>query len=131
MSLTSIQLCTIDPVERAAGKFQVTVHSDDGRQLAIFDCSSEMDALHLRTAIREHADQLRRVADYRERKTSAATAGQVPVGYVCERAALVRLRDDVDNLPLHAHKRALVRDWISVALAKIDADAEAATGSAA
>jgi len=68
MSLTSIQLCTIDPVDRAAGKFQVTVHSDDGKQLAIFDCSSEPDALRLRTAIREHADQLRRVADYRDRQ---------------------------------------------------------------
>lgn len=131
MSLASIHLCAIDPVDRAAGKFQVTVHSDDGKQLAIFDCSSEMDALRLRTAIREHADQLNRVADYRERKVPSNTAAQVPVGYVCERAALVRLRDDVDNLPLHVHKRALVRDWISVALEKIDADAEAATGSAA
>lgn len=67
MSLSSNQLCAIDPVDRAAGKFQVTVHSDDGKQLAIFDCSSEPDALRLRTAIREHADQLRRVADYRDR----------------------------------------------------------------
>ena len=77
MSLTSIQLCAIDPVDRAAGKFQVTVHSDDGKQLAIFDCSSEMDARRLRTAIREHADQLRRVADYRERQANRKPA-QVP-----------------------------------------------------
>ena len=72
MSLSNIQLCTIDAVDRAAGKFQVTVHSDDGKQLAIFDCTGEMEALKLRTAIREHADQLRRAADYRERKAKPA-----------------------------------------------------------
>jgi hypothetical protein len=71
MSLASIGLCTIDPVDRPAGKFDVTVNSDDGNQLAIFACSSEHDALRLRTAIREHADRLRRVADYRERQVKA------------------------------------------------------------
>ncbi len=78
MSLTSIQLCTIDPVDRAAGHFVVTAYSDDGKQMAIFDCSSEHDALRLRTAIREHADQLRRVADYRERKAEATLAAAAP-----------------------------------------------------
>lgn len=71
MSLKSIQLATIDPSNRAEGKFNVTVHSDDGHLLAIFDCSSEHDARHLRNAIREHADQLRRVADYRPREVAA------------------------------------------------------------
>lgn len=119
MSLASIQLCTIDPVDRAAGHFAVTAYSDDGKQMAIFDCSSEHDALRLRTAIREHADRLRRAADYRDRKNPSATA------------ALVQLRDDVDNLPLYGDNRELVRTWISVALARIDTDASKATGSAA
>lgn len=118
MSLASIQLCTIDPVDRAAGHFAVTAYSDDGKQMAIFDCSSEPDALRLRTAIREHADRLRRAADYRDRKNPSATA------------VLVKLRDDVVNLPINAHSATLVRDWISVAMARIDADAEQATGSA-
>lgn len=65
MSLKSIQLATISPSNRAEGKFTVDVHSDDGNQLATFDCDSERDAVKLRDAIREHAARLRRVADYR------------------------------------------------------------------
>lgn len=64
MSLKSIQLCHIDPVNRAENVFEVTVHSDDQQQLAIFRCSSETGALKLRDAIREHADTLRRAANY-------------------------------------------------------------------
>lgn len=71
MPLKNIQLCTIDPSNRADGKFDVTVHSDDGNQLAIFACSSEENALRLRSAIRENADFLRRAADYRARPQSA------------------------------------------------------------
>ena len=64
MTLKSIQLATIDPSNRAEGKFTVTVHSDDGDKGAIFDCSSERDAIELRRALRENADRLRRVFDY-------------------------------------------------------------------
>lgn len=92
MSLTSIQLCTIDPVDRAAEKFQVTVHSDDGKQLAIFDCTGEMEALKLRTAIREHADQLRRVADYRERKTANPVPVDVPQVFLVDVEGQARAR---------------------------------------
>ena len=66
MALQSIQLCHMDPVDRARQKFTVQINSDDGKMLAVFDCSSEHDAIKLRNAIREHADQLRRVADYRD-----------------------------------------------------------------
>lgn len=65
MSLKDIQLAAINPLNRAEGKFEVIVHSDDGAQQAQFTCSSEDDAIRLRNAIREHADCLRRVADYR------------------------------------------------------------------
>ena len=65
MPLANIQLCHMDPQDRAKGKFTVTVHDDAGHLLATFDCSSEHDARQLRNAIREHADRLRRVADYR------------------------------------------------------------------
>lgn len=72
MALQSIQQCHIDPINRAEGKFTVTVHADDGNQLAVFDCSSEADAIKLRNAIRDHADRLRRAADYRERPLKKA-----------------------------------------------------------
>jgi hypothetical protein len=72
MSLKNIQLATISPSNRALGKFTVTVHSEDGHQLADFDCSSEFDARALRNAIREHADRLRHVADYRKGHVEAA-----------------------------------------------------------
>ncbi len=65
MALKSIQLATISPSNRAEGKFIVDVHSDDGKLTATFDCSSECDAVQLRKAIRDHADQLRRVSDFR------------------------------------------------------------------
>ncbi len=68
MTLKSIELAVINPINRAEAKFEVVVHSDDGDQLAQFSCSSECSALILRNAIREHADCLRRVADYRPRK---------------------------------------------------------------
>lgn len=65
MALKDIQLCHIDPSNRAEGKFTVTVHSDDGKQLAVFDCDSERAAIALRNAIREQATQLKRVFDCR------------------------------------------------------------------
>jgi hypothetical protein len=67
MSLKTILLCHMDPVDRARDKFTVTINSEDGNMLATFDCSSEHDARRLRDAIRDHADRLRRVADYRDR----------------------------------------------------------------
>jgi len=73
MALKSIQLAAINPINRAEGRFEVVVHSDDGHQVAMFDCGSEIDAIKLRTAIREHADCLRRVADYRPRPRSKAS----------------------------------------------------------
>lgn len=75
MALKSIQLAAINPIDRAAGKFEVLVHSDDGHQLAEFDCDSEHDAIALRNAIREHASRLRHVADYRPRKSAAKPTG--------------------------------------------------------
>ena len=68
MALKNIQLCHMDPSNRAEGKFTVTINSEDGLQLATFDCSSEAFARQLRNAIRDYADQLRRVADYRPKK---------------------------------------------------------------
>jgi hypothetical protein len=64
MALKIIQLCHMDPSNRAEGKFTVTVHDEEGNKSAEFDCASEHDARQLRNAIREHADRLRRVADY-------------------------------------------------------------------
>lgn len=64
MPLKSIQLCHMDPVDRGRTAFTVTVNSDDGKQHATFNCSSESAARALRNAIRDHADELRRVADY-------------------------------------------------------------------
>jgi len=64
MALKSIQSCHMDPINRAEGKFTVTANSDDASQQAIFRCSSEDAARKLRDAIREHADELRRVYDY-------------------------------------------------------------------
>lgn len=72
MALTSIQLCHMDPSNRAEGKFTVTINSDDGHQHATFDCNSEHDAIVLRNAIRDHADRLRRVADYRPSTSSTS-----------------------------------------------------------
>jgi hypothetical protein len=67
MSLKSTQLCHMDSVNRAEGKFSVTVHSEDGNVQATFACSSERAAHALRNAIREHADKLHHAANYRER----------------------------------------------------------------
>lgn len=64
MALKNIQLCHADAVNREEGRFTVTVHHEDGNQLAVFDCSSEADAIALRNAIRDHADRLRRAANY-------------------------------------------------------------------
>jgi hypothetical protein len=61
---------------------------------------------------------------------SAQHTPVAPVGYLCERVALVRLRDDVDSLPLHAHKRKVVRDWIEEHMAKVEQDARAAIAKA-
>lgn len=71
MPLENIQLATISPSNRAEGKFTVCVHSNDGNQLADFDCDSEHDAIVLRNAIRQHAARLRHVADYRRGNTVA------------------------------------------------------------
>ena len=68
MALKSIQLCHLDPVDRTADKFSVTINDDAGEQLAIFDVTGERNAVILRNGIREHADRLRRVADYRTKK---------------------------------------------------------------
>lgn len=65
MPLKDINLCQISPINRAEGKFTVTTYSDDGQVQATFDCDSEDDAIRLRSAIRQHATQLRSVADYR------------------------------------------------------------------
>ena len=70
MALKSIQLCHIDPVNRATSKFEVTVHNDEGDVLAIFSCGSEHDAIKLRNAT-QHAERLRRVADYRDSNAKA------------------------------------------------------------
>lgn len=64
MALKDIQLCHMDPVDRAQDKFTVTVHSEGGSLYAMFDCSSKHDARELRNAIRDHATRLKRVADY-------------------------------------------------------------------
>lgn len=63
MALKNIQLAQISPSNRAEGKFTVTVYTDDGQAHATFDCSSEQDAIKLRTALRENADRLKNVFD--------------------------------------------------------------------
>ena len=65
MPMKDINLVQINPSNRAEGKFTVTIYSDDGQLQATFDCDSEHAALTLRSAIREHATQLRSVANYR------------------------------------------------------------------
>jgi hypothetical protein len=77
MPLASIQLATISPSNKAEGKYIVTVHSDDGQQMADFDCDSEHDAIVLRNAIRQRAARLRHVVDYRPRpnRTAAVALG--------------------------------------------------------
>lgn len=69
MPLKSIQLATISPSNRAAGLFDVDVHSDTGHLSATFGCSSESNAIRLRDAIRENADGLKNVFDSRDRPT--------------------------------------------------------------
>lgn len=64
MALSSIQLATISPSNRAEGQFTVDVHSDDGLKRATFDCGSEGGAIKLRNALREHADRLRATSDF-------------------------------------------------------------------
>lgn len=75
MPLSNIQLAAINPINRhpLANRFEVVVHSDDGNQIAMFDCASETDAIKLRNAIREYADKLRRVADYRPGRSGEAS----------------------------------------------------------
>ena len=65
MALKSIQLCHMDPHNRKASEFTVTVNNEGGNICATFYCTSERDARILRDAIREHSDGLLRVADYR------------------------------------------------------------------
>lgn len=72
MALANIQLCHMDALDRAAGRFSVTVHSEAGDQFATFHCSSERAAHDLRNAIRDNADSLHRVADYRDRSSKPA-----------------------------------------------------------
>lgn len=57
----------LNPIDRAAGRFEVVVYKagTGGDVAAYFECNSEGDALRLRTAIRDCAEQLRRVHDYR------------------------------------------------------------------
>ena len=75
MPLKSIQLAAINPRDRAGSEFEVVVHTDDGNQIAMFDCTGEDNAIKLRDAIRDCADRLRLVADYRPRPV--VTAEQV------------------------------------------------------
>lgn len=77
MPLSNIQLCHMDPIDRAAGTFSVTAHSDAGDQFATFRCSSEHAARDLRNAIRENADALHGARDYRERPGRRPTAADV------------------------------------------------------
>lgn len=65
MALKDIQLAQISPSNRAEGKFTVKVYSDDGKQQATFNVTGEGAALALRNALRDHADCLSSVADYR------------------------------------------------------------------
>lgn len=44
-------------------------------------------------------------------------------GYACELTALRRLLDDVDSLPLHAHKRHAVKEWISGHIKAVEREA--------
>lgn len=65
MALKDIQLCHMDPEDRANQKFSVTAHDNDGKQQATFECTTEFNARMLRNAIRDYADKLRYVVDYR------------------------------------------------------------------
>jgi hypothetical protein len=66
--MKNIQLCHIDPINRAEDKFTVTAHSDDGNAHVTFLCIGEHNALKLRDAIRQYAEKVRNVADYRREK---------------------------------------------------------------
>jgi len=50
MSLKNIQLAAINPINHLNNLFDVVVHSDDGHQIAMFDCTGESDAIKLRRA---------------------------------------------------------------------------------
>lgn len=90
MSLVNIQLATMYPAGTADGRFNVAVLSNDRNALAMFSCSSERAAAALRDAIREHADSLRHVANYREigapsarerRASERRFTGEPPTGF--------------------------------------------------
>lgn len=63
MPLKDRELATINPA--GAGRYTVTLFSEDGQMQATFDCASEKDAVALRYAIREHCEGLRHVVNFR------------------------------------------------------------------
>jgi hypothetical protein len=66
MPLINQELATISTGNRVENEFTVTVHSDDQRQQATFNCRGESDARGLRDAVRRYAGSLAHVADYRD-----------------------------------------------------------------
>lgn len=77
----------------------------------------------------ECAQAIRALASMATSPASEAQAG-LPIGWICERTALVKLRDKLDGLPLHAHKRVVVRAWIDEAIAETEAQAREALPAA-
>jgi len=67
MALKSIQLATISPIDKARDLYEVTLHNDEGNVHATINCIGERSALTVRNALREHADRLRGVSDFRPR----------------------------------------------------------------
>lgn len=55
-------------------------------------------------------------------------ARELPPGLIGERVGLCKLRDDVESLPLHPHKRKVVLDFISAAIEAVERELQDAVG---
>ncbi len=54
-------LVYIEPGTRSLGEFKVVVHSTDGRRVVALECISELDAIALRSEIRQHVIDVGRI----------------------------------------------------------------------
>lgn len=107
----------------AAEAPQEAAHLADGISLSSYSGGASPEGLYGRVTLRINGSLVDYVRSARE--SQEATQGQaLPeplIGYVCERTALVRMRDDVESLPLHPHKRKVVREWLDAAVSDVEA----------
>lgn len=91
MALRSIQLCHMDPQDREKKEFTVTINSDDGNFWASLTVQGEDAARHLRDTLRQYADNLRSVGDYRPRRQQQEGMKAKGKYYLIENRAAVNL----------------------------------------